>query len=217
MGIELEYPILPFSVNQPFGVNGEYYRAHGINIAGHNGIDLRARHGQPIYAAHSGIAYYTDNDGMEGDGVVILSKDAADFNGLAVHFKTIYWHMCDPHKEPNYASPIYIYSQSNGSNGKSVEKGELIGCADNTGFSTGDHLHFGLKPVAAGESPGDWWNIQQNNGYGGAIDPLPFLRAPQANAWEQVAVLAAKYQAGGKSSVASQLWALSTFIKSFMQ
>ena len=89
--------------------------------------------------------------------------------------------MCDPIKEPQFASPIYKAvgykpDQTGVSQlGWQVKAGDLIGYADNTGASTGDHLHFGLKPQAQNESNGAWYNTEQLNGYNGAIDPFPFL------------------------------------------
>lgn len=51
-----------------------------------------------------------------------------------------------------------------------VTKGQKIGLMGNTGHSTGAHLHLGLKLT---DNLGNVLN--KNNGYFGAIDPLPFL------------------------------------------
>jgi len=215
--LTLDYPVAPFFVTQKFGGNGEYYRKNGINIAGHNGIDLRAGHGQAVYASHDGLAYYTDDDGSEGDGVVIKSIEKYDYEGQQVYFKSIYWHLCDPHKEPKYASPVWKYARANSGAPMPVKKGEVVGYADNTGFSSGDHLHYGLKPMKGGESPSTWWNVEQNNGYGGGIDPMPYLVNPTPTPVEQVAVIAAKYQAEGNGKVAAQLWAVVALLRSFLR
>ncbi len=72
-----------------------------------------------------------------------------------------------------------------------IKRGDLIGFADNTGFSTGDHLHFGLKPIKTANggpiSPedatdvGNYQNLEQLNGYAGAIDPSPYYLGKNAN------------------------------------
>lgn len=78
--------------------------------------------------------------------------------------------MCDTTKEPQFKSPI------EGHSGIQIKRGDLLGYADNTGLSTGDHLHFGLKPVlSANEAPFTWTTVNPNNGYLGAIDPTPYL------------------------------------------
>lgn len=215
MKLELDYPVAPFFVNQPFGVNGAWYRANGINIAGHNGIDLRAYHGQPVYAAHDGIAYYTDDDGNEGDGVVLITTQEYEYLATITHFKTIYWHLCDPHEEPLLASPVYRYRQANRGKGMPIKRGDIIGYADNTGFSTGDHLHFGLKPVEQGEKPEVWYTTFADNGYGGAIDPTPYFVKVGLKPWEQLAVAAAKEEAAGRSKAAAQIRAIIGFVRAF--
>lgn len=192
---ELAYPVEPFSVNQEFAEDKKTYSQFGLN--GHNGLDLRSSHGQPVRASHNGTAYYEVDD-SQGHGVVIVSDDAYMYNGKLVHYKTIYWHLCDPKKEPYFASPVWLSvgKKSNSSKGVPVKKGDIIGYADNTGFSSGDHLHFGLKPIVpgkgatSGDAPdvgiGNWVNVEQNNGFKGAIDPTPFF--PQEKLPEGVTV-----------------------------
>src|SRR5262245_48709771 len=104
--LELHWPLSrPCTITQGFGINGEYYRANGINIQGHNGLDLMAYHGQPVYAAHAGYAKYGVDD-KNGQFVEIRSKEKADMLGFNCFYKTLYVHFCDPKKEPKYASPI---------------------------------------------------------------------------------------------------------------
>lgn len=160
--LELWYPVKPFLVTQLFGINGEYYRANGIDIAGHNGLDLVATHGQPVYAAHAGTCF-PEIDSKQGNGVVIRTDEPYDFQGQEVRFKSIYWHL--------------IKADAVVKTGQKVKIGDVIGFADNTGFSNGSHLHFGLKPQAWNENDWTWWNTEQNNGYKGAIDPLTYFNS----------------------------------------
>lgn len=156
----LNYPIKPAVINQPFGVNGAYYRAHGIPIDGHNGIDFMADEHNIIRAAHDGVVTFCGEDGAGGLGVVVRTNEAKDYKDGTAFFKTIYWHL-----KPNtfFVKP-----------GDQVKIGTALAMADNTGFSTGTHLHFGLKPMAQGENEWTWMNVEQNNGYLGAIDPSPY-------------------------------------------
>lgn len=164
--LKLSYPVDSPIISQVFGANPQFYSDPKFGgIKGHNGIDFMAQHGYPIYATHDGLASY-QIDGGGGHGVIVITDK--DFDGI--YYKTIYWHMVDGLKEPKFKSPLQ------GKTGFTpVKNGELIGYADNTGASTGDHLHFGLKPVAKGEDWGTWMNLEQNNGYAGAIDPQPFF------------------------------------------
>jgi hypothetical protein len=53
-----------------------------------------------------------------------------------------------------------------------LKKGELVGHVDTTGFSTGNHLHFGLRLV----DPKTLQILNYDNGYKGGVDPIPYLR-----------------------------------------
>lgn len=155
-------------ITQPFGVNGEYYRKNGINVDGHNGLDYVAPHGEPILAAHDGFVSYAGGEAKEGVGVVLITNEKFEYKGEETFFKSIYWHLALPLCHGGkHKVPVTF--------GQLVKKGDVIGYANNTGFSTGDHLHFSIKPVAKGESQWTWWNTEQKNGYGGAIDPQPFF------------------------------------------
>lgn len=135
------------------------YKAWGLKA--HNGLDLAAYHGKPIYAAHDGIVTYAGVDANEGYGVVIRTEEQMeDSSGQPQFWKTIYWHITSD-------IPVRV--------GQRVRIGDLIAYADNTGFSKGDHLHFGLKPIAKGENDWTWSNTEQNNGYLGAVDPMPYM------------------------------------------
>lgn len=169
MKLDLIYPLDKVVIAQPFGVNGEWYRANGVNVKGHNGIDFWTKHGDPVYATHDGYASY-QIDANGGHGVVIITDKEFEYNGGTTFFKTVYWHLVDGLKEPKYASP---FQDKTGFT--KVEMGDLIGYADNTGFSTATHLHFALKPCAKGEAWGTWYNTEGDNGYSGCVDPAPYF------------------------------------------
>lgn len=179
MKLQIPHPLEPFVILQGFGVNGAYYQAHGINIKGHNGLDLKAYHGQPIYAVHDGTALYQVDSG-QGHGVILITDVPYDYEGSEEFgysggtslLKTVYWHMCDPIKEPKFKSPIADKGAVQ------IKKGDLLGYADSTGFSTSDHLHFAIKPVAKiGENLYTWGNTLNSNGYSGCIDPMPYFES----------------------------------------
>lgn len=78
-------------ITQPFGANAAFYAQLGIS-GGHNGIDMTAGWGAPIYAAHSGVAYAASDGGCPslipgtgaGKGIIIDDGDGT---------KTLYWHI----------------------------------------------------------------------------------------------------------------------------
>ncbi len=238
----MSYPVRPYRVNQGFGkANTDpsvlaLYQSMGL--LGHDGYDLYATHGEPVHAAHDGIAYWEVDD-SQGEGVVLRTNDQFDYKGGKAWFKSIYWHLADSTKEPNFASPVYRWNVVNKGQGMPIKRGELIGYADNTGLSKGDHLHWGCKPIRLGDPTiedatdvgiGAFTNIEQSNGYFGNVDLAPYLDglyadtpiAPpvpvaQLSPADTVAVLAAEEQASGDTKAAAILWAFVTFIKSFFK
>ncbi|RAO99286.1 peptidoglycan-binding protein [Petrotoga sp. 9PW.55.5.1] len=85
----------------------------------HNGIDLAANVGTPIFAASSGIVQFVGENGGYGLMVEIKSNNIS----------YVYGHL----------SQINVYP------GQYVEKGELIARVGNSGLSTGPHLHFEVR------------------------------------------------------------------------
>lgn len=173
---EIHYPIDTLWKTQDFGVTSflDYYKNNGVILTGHNGIDYSLAYGYPIRAAHDGIAYY-EVDNSQGHGVVVRTEQEYDYNGKPAFMKSIYWHMIDGAKDPKYKSPIM------GKSGVRVRTGDIIGYANSTGLSTGNHLHFGIKPCALGEPHNTWYNLEQNNGMYGAIDPNPYWSGKYAS------------------------------------
>lgn len=170
MKLELEYPIDPVWLNQGFGENPDYYSrfrdSNGNPEKGHMGLDFRAWHGQPVRAAHDGLAIFL-KDEHGGEGVHLTSDTTYDYNGQDAYFMSIYWHLVGD-TDSQFPSPIPI-------NGTSVQviKGDVIGFADNTGApfeSSGTHLHFGLIPLSKFHTL-----IEPDNGYNGCIDPAPYF------------------------------------------
>lgn len=164
MKLQLTHPMEKPLATQSFGANPTMYAKpiYG-GIKGHNGIDFLASHGMPVYASHDGVASYQIDDGS-GHGIVITTDKMFEYKDGQAYFKTIYWHLCDGLKEPQFKSLIENMTNI------PVKNGDLIGHADSTGASTGDHLHFGLKPMNV-----NYENLEQNNGYLGAINPEPYF------------------------------------------
>ena len=122
-------------VTQWFGERPEKYRPLGL--AGHNGIDYSAPVGTPVLAAHEGIVTVGEDPGGYGKFVRVITRNRV----------TIYAHL----------------SAITRQDGDQVQAGEQIGLSGNTGWSTGPHLHFGLK-----------WMHGANQAYLGWVDPKPF-------------------------------------------
>lgn len=113
-------PLDQMQVTSPFGKRRQEF---------HEGIDLRAENGTPVYAVDSGVVAYAGNK-IRGYGrMVVLVHDRY---GLT----TVYAHH----------SKILV------KNGQKVNRGQLIARSGSSGQVTGPHLHF---EVRKGSSPID--------------------------------------------------------------
>jgi len=162
MKLELYNPFKSFFISQKFGETAfmDFYRQHNIPITMHNGCDLVSGN---IYvrAAHDGIVVFAGEDGSGGLGVVIRTNEMFDYKDGQAFFKSIYWHL--------KTNTIKVKG------GQQVKAGDILAEQDSTGVSSGPHLHFGLKPVMQGEAEWIWYNLEQDNGVMGAIDPTPYM------------------------------------------
>lgn len=129
-------------ITQLFGENPEFYKKWGY--AGHNGIDYGIPNGTLVGAAAAGtVAAVSFENGGYGNYVKISHAD-----GEKTYY-TYYAHL---------ASTAVTAGQK-------VKAGTVIGYSNNTGASTGPHLHFGLK--IDGENPD----------YKGYVNPMPYFSA----------------------------------------
>ena len=87
----------------------------------HEGIDFKARTGDPIYAAGDGRVVYAGR-GLRGYGKMVLLQHSGPWS-------TLYAHM----------SVVSVKQ------GQIISKGHYIGKAGSTGRSTGPHLHFEVR------------------------------------------------------------------------
>ena len=110
-------PLKSYTITSAFGM-----RVHPVlgYERMHEGVDMAAPKGTPIYAAKSGkVTTASYQSGGAGNYVVINHGDG---------FTSIYMHMTN-----------YIVSK-----GQYVNAGQVIGYVGSTGISTGNHLHFGI-------------------------------------------------------------------------
>jgi len=118
-------PVSSYTLTSPFGM-----RKHPISgkYKMHNGVDMAAPQGTPIYAAKSGKVTAAAWQSSMGYYVSINHGDG---------FSSIYMHMTH-----------YIVSP-----GTYVNAGQVIGYVGSTGSSTGNHLHFGISYNGAYVNP----------------------------------------------------------------
>jgi murein DD-endopeptidase MepM/ murein hydrolase activator NlpD len=186
-----KYPNGDFT--QWFGENPQLYAR--FELKGHNGVDIVRPHGEVMYAIES--------------GTVVNAKDTPD--GFGIHIRLI----SDNKNERGYYHE-WTYGHCSRllvKQGDHVDEGQAIALIGNTGFVVsgatpfwknnpyaGTHLHLGLREVKRPRTGG--WKyegsdirlsvVNSNNGYKGAIDPLPTLWEAddiiQTDVWRQSAL-----------------------------
>lgn len=122
----LLWPITNHKVTQGYGSTEDalkFYNSGNYKTPTHNGIDIAASIGTPVYAAEDGVIAATGNQdnycykGSYGRFIVIKHNN---------NLTTLYGHL----------SVISVKT------GETVKRGQIIGYSGNSGFTTGPHLHF---------------------------------------------------------------------------
>lgn len=147
-------PIEPFELTQGFGGNPEAYVRFGLK--GHNGWDFKTKFPDTpqgfryIFSSWKSQFYSQGNEGNDGFGLyfeVIIQ--------LYNTYKLTYAH----------CKSIEHFENKN--------EGETMAISDNTGNSTGSHLHLTVKRGKL--QSGKFISDNYNNGYFGAINPQEFF------------------------------------------
>jgi hypothetical protein len=152
---DITRPIEPFYITQGFGVNPQNYAQFGLK--GHNGWDIRTKYDDSPLGKRNILAswlmefYRQGNEGTKGYGkffeVVVKMKRT---------WKLTYAH-CDS---------IQTF--------KTKKEKQTMAVSDNTGNSTGSHLHLTVKRIKI-NTDGSHTVLNYSNGYFGAVNPQEFF------------------------------------------
>lgn len=146
----LEWTQVRPRITQMFGKNPQIYEQFGMKA--HNGIDFGIPVGTKLFAPC--------------DGYVSVKKNTG---GYGWHIK-----LRAPHKALECV--LGHMSSFNVTDGAYVHMGDLLGCSGNTGFSTGAHLHLGVRRLDKSEDNIWKWTVKEyDNGYFGYFDPASYL------------------------------------------
>ncbi len=151
----------PIFITQYFGRTA-FARAGGYNGNGHNGIDLRASVGTPVFSSERGT--------VRAVGDTDLACRRASYGR---------WILID---HPNNLATLYSHlSLVKIRPGEAVNRGELIGYSGQTGYATGPHLHlsvFARQAVQVGQLQSRVCGRQMTlplSPFGGYLNPLDYL------------------------------------------
>lgn len=168
-------PILPYQIVVPpypyttcLPGTTKFYPAMGLK--GHNGEDWTARKGEPVYFAGSADCEWeaaTEVDSGGGIGVRVRAKTPILIDELPAQAGAMtktQWQNWGKRLKPIFL--FWHLERVNVYDKQPVKTGDLIGYADSTGASSGDHLHYAMKF----SDENSWFTIDGDNGYNGAMD-----------------------------------------------
>lgn len=154
----LLWPVSNPIITQGFGVTSAskyFYNIGRYKTPTHNGIDLKASLGTPIYAAE------------DGEVVAVGNQDLYCYKGAYGKYVVI--------RHYNNLTTLYAHlSLQTVKKGDIVKRGDIIGYSGSSGFATGPHLHFTVYfsptfqmtgSASCGPMP-----------IGAPVNPLPYLQ-----------------------------------------
>jgi murein DD-endopeptidase MepM/ murein hydrolase activator NlpD len=95
----------------------------------HEGLDIAADPGEPVYAAAAGEVLYADHN-LRGYGNVVILRHDSSMTTLYAHNKSLQVHP-----------------------GDKVKQGQVIALLGSTGHSTGPHVHFEIRRAQVALDP----------------------------------------------------------------
>lgn len=141
----MRYPVDHIEITQRFGAKAVDYAQFGL--IGHHGCDCKALTPKPVYAPEDATVYAASNGVTDRYTGRFASGETIILTGVYEHW-------------------LMHLSQRLVAKGQKVKEGQLIGYTGATGFVTGPHLHWGVRPLKP--------NV--NNGYRGFIDPMTIVK-----------------------------------------
>lgn len=144
---KLAWPLDKIVITQKFGENPAVYAQFGLK--GHDGIDLRTRFIDSPLAHRYVMAAQNGRIEVRDDGK----------KGYGLHIRL--------HADDGSVTLYGHLSKMIAFQGQIVKQGDRIAITGSSGFSSGAHLHFEFRPAHA----------NANNGFAGAVDPIPYLPA----------------------------------------
>lgn len=143
----------PCRITQRFGERPEVYAQFGLK--GHNGIDFTGPQKGvlvPVFSPFDATVYEVGDQGVKGYGKHVRLRTAPNSKGI--RREIIFGHLSVVSVELN----------------QEVAIGDSLGIMGNTGFSSGPHLHLGLRRIAP-----DGTVIDAGNGFAGYVDFEKYL------------------------------------------
>ena len=125
--LQLPLPSDTFWVSSEFGKRKNPFSGKMKN---HNGIDLAAAEGTPVYAIKDGAVSVCLNNDPEFGNYLIISHDQGKLTSVYAHLQE-----------------VLVEQYQN------VKKGDLVGYVGKTGMATGPHLHFEIRQGGKAEDP----------------------------------------------------------------
>lgn len=143
----------------PFAKTGVYGYWNGKPRV-HNGIDLAGAVGTPIVAPCRCWCSYAGYDKGGYGNFVFMETETVQVNGDRIKLEMVLAH----------------FSKTEAKYGRWYKEGEVLGLMGSTGFSTGPHLHFGVRPLMASGS--NFIRAVDDENARGYVDPTLFMSAP---------------------------------------
>ncbi len=152
--IKLIYPS-QYRISQDHGVNEAMYSKFGLK--GHNGIDIACPTGSNIIAPCKLEIVNRANDPY-GYGIYVRGRgELFTFEGKTYAADMVFAHL------QGFVASL----------GAVLDTAQLIAISDNTGNSTGPHVHWGLR--IAEKVGNSWLTVDEDNGFSGYIDQSPLI------------------------------------------